>query len=372
MLSGRRIVFVLGNLELGGAERQALLLARYLVEQERAEVEVWGLTKTGPVAEIGQKLGMPSRVIPYPLHGISLEANVDACQLLRDAKPDILLPYTLRPNVVCGLIWQNTGARLCVWNQRDAGLQPVSPVLEGIAARVTPLLISNSVAGARFLTDRLGVDRSQVTVIPNGVALAAPEFDRRAWRERLAVDDRCFVACMLANLHANKDHATLLHAWRNVSRKLEANGREALLVLAGRHDGAYESLASLATELKIEDSVRFIGSVTDVSGLLGAVDVGVLSSRSESCPNAVLESMAAGLPVAGTDIEGIREVVGPAGVKFLAAPGDADALATVLLTLANEPQLRAEAGAANRERVRNNYDPERMCKETTALLAQIQ
>jgi glycosyltransferase involved in cell wall biosynthesis len=370
MLNGRRIVFVLGNLELGGAERQALLLARYLVEHERAEVEVWGLTKSGPVAEICAQHGIPSRVVPYPLLGHSAEAMGNVARLLRDeAKPDILLPYTLTPNVVCGLIWKNTGALSCVWNQRDEGLLfPNSR--EAIAASLTPLFISNSAAGARFLT-KLGIDSAKVTVIPNGAALAAPEFDRHAWRERLAVDDRCFVACMLANLHANKDHATLLRAWRNVVSRLHADGREALLVLAGRRDGAYQFLSVLASELKIDDVVRFTGPVSDVSGLLGAVDVGVFSSRSEGCPNAVLESMAAGLPVAGTDIEGIREIIGPAGTRFLAAPGDSDRLAAVLMELANDPQLCAEVGSANRERVRNNYDSGRMCKETATLLAAI-
>lgn len=372
MLSGWRIVFMLGNLELGGAERQALLLARHLVEHEEAQVEVWGLHKSGPVAEICEQLGIPTQVVPFPLVGHAISEMVNTCQLLRDAKPDILLPYTLRPNVHCGLIWMNTGARLCVWNQRDEGLHLSARSVEAMAARQTPLFISNSTAGARFLIDKFGIDPAKVHVIPNGVALAAPELDRRAWRERLGVDERCFVACMVANLHANKDHATLLHAWRKVVSEFEARGRKALLVLAGRHDGAYESLVSLATELKIDDSVQFIGPVSDVAELLGAVDVSVFSSRSEGCPNAVLESMAAGLPVAGTDIEGIREVVGPAGARFLAAPGDSDALAAVLMTFANDRQMCVETGAQNRERVRNNYDPLRMCKETAALLAQFQ
>lgn len=371
MLSGRRIVFVLGNLELGGAERQALLLARYLVEREEAQVEVWGLHKSGPVAEICEQLGIRTQVVPFPIVGHSIAELVNTCQLLRDAKPDILLPYTLRPNVHCGLIWMNTGARLCVWNQRDEGSHLSARSVEAMAARQTPLFISNSAAGARFLTDKLGIDPAKVNVIPNGVTLAEPELNRGQWRERLAVDDRCFVACMVANLHANKDHATLLQAWRKFVSEFDARGRKALLVLAGRHDGAYESLASRAMELKIDDSVRFIGPVSDVAGLLGAVDVSVFSSRSEGCPNAVLESMAAGLPVAATDIEGIREVLGPDGTRFLAPPGDADALAAVLTTLANNPELRAESGAQNRERVRNNYDPQRMCKETAALLAQV-
>ena len=370
MLSGRRIVFVLGNLELGGAERQALLLARYLVEHEGAQVEVWGLHKSGPVAEICEQLGIRTQVVPFPIVGHSISELANTCQLLRDAKPDILLPYTLRPNVHCGLIWMNTGARLCVWNQRDEGLPLLPTSVEALAARQTPLFISNSAAGARFLTDKLGIEPAKVKVIPNGVVLAAPELDRGGWREGLGVDDRWFVACMVANLHANKDHATLLQAWQKFVSEFEAGGRKALLVLAGRYDGAYESLVSMATELKIDNSVQFIGPVSDIAGLLGAVDVSVFSSRSEGCPNAVVESMAAGLPVAATDIEGIREVLGPDGTRFLAPPGDSDALATALTTLANDSKLRVEIGAQNRERVRNNYDPLRMCKETAALLAQ--
>lgn len=374
MLKNRRIVFVLGNLELGGAERQALILARYLSEHEQATVEVWGFNKSGPVAEICKQHGLPSRVIPYPFTASlphRFRGLVRVCRSLRAARPDILLPYTFGPNIVCGLIWKWTGARACVWNQRDEGIVPFSSPSVRWAAQRTPRFISNCEPGARFLTEKLGVDAAKVTVIRNGIETVAPQLDRRAWRERLAVDDRAFVACMVANLHNNKDHPTVLRAWRKVVDQFGANGRSASLVLAGRHDGAYESLVSLAKELKIYETVRFAGHVSDVAGLLSAADVSVFSSRSEGCPNAVLESMAAGLPVAGTDIEGIREVVGPTGAPFLAPLEDADTLASVLLKLANDPALRACLGTGNRERVRDNYDALRMCKETAAVLASI-
>jgi len=382
MLKGRRIVFVLGNLELGGAERQALILARYLSEQEKAIVEVWGFNKSGPVAEICEQHGLRSRVIPYPFtesRASRLRALVRVGRSLRRARPDILLPYTFGPNVVCGLVWKWTGARACVWNQRDEGIVPFGSPSVRWAAQRTPRFVSNCEAGARFLVEELGVAAEKVTVIRNGVETVAPQFDRRAWRERLAVDDRSFVACMVANLHAHKDHATLLRAWRNVLRDFAANGggnteghkRSAVLVLAGRRDGAYESLAALASELKIDESVRFVGAVSDVPGLLSAVDVSVFSSRSEGCPNAVLESMAAGLPIAGTNIEGIREVLGPGGTQFLAPVEDAESLSEVLVKLANDPALRARAGAENRARIRENYDSLRMCEETAALLKQI-
>lgn len=374
MLKDRRIIFVLGNLELGGAERQAMILAKYLSGQEQAHVEVWGFNKSGPVAQICEQHGLPWRVIPYPFAevcGNQFSDLLKVARTLRKAQPDILLPYTFGPNLVCGLVWRKTGARACVWNQRDEGLVPFGSSSVARAAERTSHFISNSAAGARFLIDKLGVAETRVTVIRNGVETVAAESDRDAWRERLAIDDEAFVACMVANLHLNKDHATVLRAWRKVVNEFSSNGRSAVLVLAGRHDGAYESLASLASELQLNDNVRFAGPVFDVPGLLDAADVSVFSSRSEGCPNAVLESMAAGLPVAGSDIKGIRDVVGAVGAQFLAPVGDADALAKVLLKLAKSSLMCERAGEYNRWRVQENYDSLRMCSETAKLLTQL-
>ena len=352
-MKGRRVVFVLGNLELGGAERQALILARYLVEHEQADVEVWGFNRSGPVADICEQHGIKSRVV-------ASSEQLKFAQLLREARPDILLPYTLIPNVVCGLVWQQTGARLCIWNQRDEGIFDFDTKRQHRAAQQTPLFISNSQAGARYLIEKLNVDPAKVYVIPNGIEVAPPQSDRRAWRERLEIDEMSFVACMVANLHANKDHATLLKAWNTVVD----HKHNAVLVLAGRQYGAYESLVELTNELGIAGNVRFAGHVSDVAGLLSAVDLGVFSSRSEGCPNGVLECMAAGLAIVGTDIEGIRET----GIQFLAPPADAERFAQIVLELAGNPDSRATIGAANQSKIKERYNAERMCEETIALL----
>jgi glycosyltransferase involved in cell wall biosynthesis len=356
----QRIIFVLGNLELGGAERQALMLARHLSTQ--AVVEVWGFNKSGPVADICEQHGIRWRV--EPVNADRLESIRRVAWVLRAASPDVLLPYTWLPNVVCGFVWKSTGARVCVWNQRDEGLFLPKRTWERWAVERTPRFISNSHAGARFLVESLKVDSAKVHVVQNGVEQSAPQMDRDAWRKRLEIDDASFVACMVGNLHTNKDHETLLRAWRIVIRTLE---RKAVLVLAGRHDGAYESLVALTRELEIERGVRFAGYVSDVAGLLGAVDVGVFSSRSEGCPNSVLECMAAGLAVAASDIEGVREVTGSS--DLLARVGDAAALSHKILMLASDPTLRATLGAQNRKRIIEHFDAYRICEELVETIA---
>ncbi len=366
VLKDQRIVFVLGNLELGGAERQALMLAQHLSENEGAHVEVWGFNTSGPVAEICERNGIRWRVVPYSFSACPLKRSLSLMRLawlMRKARPDVLLPYTTVPNVACGLIWKFTGARMCVWNQRDEGLVSLNGWWERLALKRVSHFISNSNAGARFLTTATS---AHVRVIQNGISSSVAVLDRDAWRARLEIENDAFVACMVANLHSNKDHKTLLRAWREA---VGESKRNAVLVLAGRHDDAYESLLALAYELEIEGAVRFAGHVDDISGLLSAVDLGVFSSRSEGCPNGVLECMAAGLAIAATNIEGVREAVGSRGLQFLAPPGDAPALAQVILKLATDPALCATIGEDNRKRVREQYESQRMCGETVAYLS---
>jgi glycosyltransferase involved in cell wall biosynthesis len=256
-----------------------------------------------------------------------------------------------------------------VWNQRDEGVTPFVAEWARSAARRTPMFISNGAAGAEFLRDSLGVDPLKIRVIQNGVEQSTANENRSQWRTKLRIGDDTFVACMVANLHDNKDHRTLLQAWKRVVDRL--NGRDAVLVLAGRHDGAYESLVSLSTDLKLNGQVRFLGQVLDVPGLLSAADVGVFSSYLEGCPNGVLESMAAGLPVAATNVEAISSILGPRGSEFLAAPNDDEALADAILKLANDSDLRVTIGAENRQRVKDRYTAPRMCESTMAVIKEV-
>jgi glycosyltransferase involved in cell wall biosynthesis len=372
-LKGRRIIFVFGSLELGGAERQALILARHLSEHVGARVQVWGFNLPGPVASLCEQYGLAWRVVPFYFSASLKQRLIRLLKLARTLRaeyPDLLLPYTLIPNVACGLVWRLAGARACVWSQRDAGIAHLDPAWELAAARLTPQFVAISQEGADYLTERLKARPARVRLIRNGVEPPAPLMSRDEWRARLGADGNCFVACMVANLHRYKDHVTLLRAWRVTATTLRARGRSALLVLAGRHDDAYASLSSLARELGIERSVFFAGYVADVAGLLAASDICVFSSRSEGCPNGVLEGMAAGLAVAGSDIMGIRQAVGRGAVTLLAPPGDAPALAEIMLRLADDPALRDALGAENRRRVREVFDPLRMCKEHVALFDQ--
>ncbi|MGE0706436.1 MAG: glycosyltransferase [Planctomycetota bacterium] len=359
-LSGKRLVVVLSTLGLGGAEGQALLLARGL-QARGAEVLVWALSPAaadeaplharcralGIVPEL-RRCGWP-RPRPRRLAGLARFAA-----WLRLARADAVLPFCAAPNLVAGLSWRAGGARLCVWNQRDAGLDLTGAPLERLAARLSPLVVSNSLHGARRLSEVLEVDPARVTHLPNAVELAPPGRAPAAWRATLGVSEATFVAVMLASLSADKDHATLLRAWARVRERRA----DALLLLAGADAGTGPRLRDLARELGLAEGVRFLDRVEDVSGLLGAADLLVHSSRAEGLPNAVLEGMAAGRVVVATDTPGAREALAAGRADLagdlapqLAPVGAARALADALVRWLEDAPGRAAAGAANRARV---------------------
>jgi glycosyltransferase involved in cell wall biosynthesis len=374
-LKGAKVIVLLGPLELGGAERQALMLARHLRNEHLADVEIWGDQEPGALVELCEDYGVPWRLVTMalPWSKSRLKQLIRLASFawtLRRARPDVILPYKYSQRMVGGLVWRLTGARTCVWSEYGGGRKRVGGRPEQWAARLTKSFIANSQHGVDFLTEALKVDPNSVCAVRDAVKLDPPQLDRAAWRRRLEIDPDSFVACMIANLKRSKDHVTLLEAWRIVVDRLETLGQKAVLVLAGRFDETHESLKARAYDLELFDSVRFPGQVKDVSGLAGAVDLCVYSVVSEISPRSVLECMAAGLAVAGTDCPGLREAVGPLGLPFLSAPGNEQEFADRIFDLAVDPALRAKLGVANRQRIEAEFRQSRMFEETVAVIAQ--
>lgn len=371
LLKNKRIILLFGSLHLGGAERQGLLLAEALKDDYGADVQVWGLpNEPGRFSELCDEKGIPWRAADFNWGQTGVTRFISLARLalaLRKERPDIILSYTAVPNLACGITWRKTGAKLFVWNQRDEGLLLNKKFWHRLAVRKTQRFLCNSTAGKAFLENYYGVKSERISVIHNGVVSGKPASSRGEWRQRLSLAEGTPVACMLANIHREKDHDTLLRAWAIVHGGWE-NGPKPVLLLAGRSDEGEDRLRNLAKSSGIGESVRFLGRVDDVPGLLSAVDLCVHSSRSEGLPNAVLEAMAAGVPIVGTDIPGIREAVGPDGYPFLAAVGNPGELAEKILGVFSFPCVSLRVGAQLKQRVRDAFSPENMVHATARYL----
>jgi glycosyltransferase involved in cell wall biosynthesis len=152
----------------------------------------------------------------------------------------------------------------------------------------------------------------------------------------------------VGSLTVRKDHATLLRAMARTNR-----GK---LVIAG--EGPLRaSLERLSRELGLQDRVTLVGVQEDIAALMAKADVFVHPSIVEGFGLAVVEAMAAGLPVIASDVPGMRRILGESAVVF--RTGDAEALAVCLKRLAEDRNLCASASAAGRERA-TQYGIEKM------------
>jgi glycosyltransferase involved in cell wall biosynthesis len=287
---------------------------------------------------------------------------------LRQERPDVILPYTTWPNVGCGLVWGWTPAKVCIWGQRNIN-NLRGDVVERFAYRRVSAVICNATHEVDYLRRTLGETPAPVSVVHNGLDPAPPGKTRAEWRAGLGIANDATVATMVANFRPQKDHPTLLHAWRKVLATLPKGQTRPRLLLAGAPQTSYKAVFELANKLELLDTVSILGQVKDISGLLAASDIGVLSSTHEGLSNALIEYMGSGLPIVATDVLGNREVIGDDPQQLCCKPRDADGFAAGLRTVLGNPTLRQKLGARNQQRASAEFSVDVMCRKTASIIA---
>jgi L-malate glycosyltransferase len=206
------------------------------------------------------------------------------------------------------------------------------------------------VANSRAAADRLRAERvpaRKITVIPNGLDFGTVKPHSRRARLRKVI--------VVANLRPEKGHDVLLDAAVEVLRRfpdahIECVGSGPLL----------ESLIARADARAMLHAVTFLGQRDDVPARLADADLFVLPSRSEAFPNAVLEAMAAGLPIVASGVGGILELIDDDRTGLLVPAGEPQPLADRICRLMADPALAARLGDAAREETRARYAFDRM------------
>ncbi|MFH1345692.1 MAG: glycosyltransferase [Pseudomonadota bacterium] len=332
-----RVLFVLGSLAVGGTETQLALLAEGLIRRGWA-VEIFLLEKSGALIERLEQAGVQVSDGGYatgPGPKIRKLVSVIGCELrlfrraLR-SRPDVMHGFLPLANFMSALAARITFVPLLVTSKRALGNHQDRLTawrrLDRIANALSDVVTANSQAVARDTEARDGYDASRIVVIPNGLdfsRLDAAAGHRDEARADLGLSRSDVAIVMVANLIPYKGHLDLIEAFARV-----APGDISLkLFLIGQDRGVAEALISRAAELGVIDRINLLGSRDDVPRLLWAMDLGVLSSHEEGFSNALLEKLAAGLPVVATDAGGNREALTGMPDCVLVRPQDADDLA---------------------------------------------
>ena len=372
LLAGKRILFVFCTMELGGAERQGLNLARYL-KNLGCDVRVWGHLGSGLVEQKCDEAGIPWAIhrFRWPCRKISLMRDGwGMLRAIRKERPDVILSYTIWSNMSCGLTWRWSPAKVCIWGQRNVNDLSGHP-LERYAFQRVSTVVCNAEHQVGYIRQNLGKTKAPVSVVHNGIHLDPVIKPRDEWRKELKVDKDAVAVTMVANFRFQKDHQTLLTAWKKLLATLQENQPHPYLLLAGSPQQTYDIVYQLAVDLNLKDSVYFLGQVRDISGLLQASDIGVLISKHEGLSNSVLEYMASGLPVVATDHPGNREALGnEEHIQFCKA-NDSDDLTNQLHALVADPDLRHRLGKRNQGRAEKKFSLNAMCEATTGIIVEL-
>jgi len=377
-----RILFVTESFDVGGTETHLLDLLPEL-KDKGFEVAAFCFTKKGNRADRLERVGVP--VYAAPQIGESkrsllapLRFAVGAARLfrwIRRFRPSIVhffLPGAYVPGAPVAIA---AGVPIKIMSRRS--LNDYQHKWPGVAStekflhRRMDMLLGN----ARAITQELiqeGVPEKKVRLIYNGIHVPAMATTKKEARAALDLDEHAFVAVVVANLLPYKGHLELIAALIEIADELP---QPWTVLLAGRDGGSRAKIERAIVRGGLANHVRLLGERNDVPHILAAAEVGILTpTRNEGLSNAILELMAAGLPMVVTDIGGNAEVVVDGQTGLVVPPHDPKRLGDAILNLAQDPGRRKAMGDAARKRLAEDFSltacVERYCTLYEHLLAQ--
>jgi len=332
-------VFLMANtLEMGGTERHLSQLATGLNER-KFRVELGCIRRQGSFAET---LGTKWEVAEFGLGGsfFSRPALKSARALARHLLVrgvSVAHSFSFYSNLLMIPVARLARVPVVIGSHRQLGdlLTPLQFDSQNAVFRLCDRVVCNSKAAADRLTTR-GLSPEKIAIIPNAVS---PEiFSIALARKRWPVA-RPFRVGMMARMSVSKDYALLLRA----AARLRSRSLNIQFFLIG--DGPQRpELESMTRTMGLTGQVNFLGERRDLVDVLAQLDISVLASSSESSPNAITESMAAGLPVVASGVGGIPELISHGRNGLLMPLDDHVALAASIECLAENPNLCAWLG----------------------------
>jgi len=361
-----RVCLVVGQLGIGGLERQVYLLASGLVRGP-FDVTVVSMASGGEWATALRQANV--KVVELRRRGrLDWRRFLAMRRAFRTINPHLVYSFNYEGNAYARLAGLLAGVPILVTGERGIYMSWFMALVERTLIRFTEAVICNSDAIRLDLVDRVGLPRSKVFTIRSAVVIpppAGPE-ERQAARRTIGAGEDEIVVGTIARMAAIKNLAMLAKA-----ASLCAQGHVPLrfCIVGGGPDE--ESVRTAIRDCGVEDRFTLLGLKEDARALLPGFDLFGLTSKSEGLPNAVMEAMAAGLPCVCTDVGGCRELVEHAVTGYLVPRDDAWALAARILELAGDPERRAAMGRAGMLRISQGYSIERLVSQVQTLFLRL-
>jgi glycosyltransferase involved in cell wall biosynthesis len=360
-----RLALVITELEPGGAERCLVNLATRL-DRERFQPVVYSL---GPRPRADRELLVEQLLaadVPVQFLGLThwsqyFRAVRRLATRLAEQQAQVVQSFLFHANVVAARSSVRAGGPRFFTGIRVADPRRTRTSLERWATNRAERHICVSQSVADFCHQR-SFAAQKLAVIRNGIDIAKWKTAQPADLTRFGVTAGRRAVVYVGRLDRQKGLGEFLGALKPLFAALPAHD----LLLVGDGPEA-DRLKSLAVTLQIADRVHFAGWQADIPAIVAASDLLTLPSRWEGLPNAVLEAMAAGKPVAATRCEGVEELLGPAADGQSVPLSEFDRLPAMIAELLSKPERAAQLGRQNQQRAEEEFSLSAMVERYSTL-----
>ncbi len=320
---------------------------------------------------IGQRisaLGVPVYDLGMP-NKLRLDAFWRLFNLLRQTRPDILYTWMFHANIPGRLVGRLAGVPHIISSEHTMGQEGGGRRwLNRLTAPLADRIVCVSQGIVDYAVEVIGLPKEKLALIPNGIDLekyaALPSQAEARLRQHLPEEQ--IIVGAIGRPRPVKGYGILRQAFQQIAERRPNTH----LVFVG--DGPdKETLAAQAARSGLAQRVTWMGDQTDIPGLLPAFDILAVPSIYEGLGIVALEAMAAGLPVVGSRVGGIPEVVIEGETGLLVPAGDVSALAAALTRLVNDPDLRRRLGEAGSARVCERYSQQSVREKTLTMYSEL-
>ncbi len=367
------VVLFIRSLDVGGAERQLVALAKGL-HSRGVPLRVLTFYPGGallpellaagvPVEDLGKRSRWD--VVPFLWR---------LYRRLRALRPKVLYSWLTTANTLAAVVGRMARVPRILWGVRASNMDfhrydwftRVEFLLTCLTARFADQIVCNSEAGKAFHIAR-GYPEGKITVIENGIDTERFRFDpegRAHLRREWGIHENEFLIGLIARLDPMKDHETFLRA----AALLAKERGDVRFICVGDGPVFYRArLQALAAELGIQDRVLWAGARQDLPVVYSAIDLASSSSYGEGFSNAIAEAMSCERPCVATNAGDSARIIGDTG--SVVQPRDPAALARAwheMLALPREGRLCL--GERARKRIVQAFSLERMVENILRLL----
>lgn len=361
-------MFLVGELGLGGSERQLYLLLRNLPKfGVRVVVVVFNPSANEVLDDRIRALGFDVVPVPTSVQGVWGRSRF-LWRLFREHSPHVLHSWTVHDNPYAGVIGWAAGVPVRWGSLRGStrlrGFQSLPRLYRWISLYGVQKLQVNAVS-IRDELIRSGYPSEKIVLLTNCVP-PPPSDSSPANLAVHGIGPGGPVVGTVGNLRSVKNHEMFIDAMALVIQQRP----DASAWIAGQRlpsePTRFEELTERIRAHGLQDKIVLTGFESDIPGLLRTLSVFCLTSTSEGTPNAILEALAGALPVVATRVGGIPHVIQDGVNGFLVEPGDVESLASRILALLDDPETADRLGKAGLRSILDRHD----CSTKAAQLLQ--